>query len=661
VNDPPRILNPPDLRISYKEPFIFDYSPYVIDVDTPFEKLILTAWNGDMAIAADGFKITYDFDKTYLNRSLEFKLSFSDTVSIAEDTIQVYVAENLPPRRNSMVADLADIELWEGGTAKDFNIGNYFVDPEGGDLTITNSESNVEISIGVDGKVVMYAKSEWSGTEKVVFRAEDELGAFCEDWIYVTVNSVDDPPFIEDLPLLVVHYDDDYLFNLKPYVTDVDTLVQYLSLSTNNEYVTIPEEDDLVLRINFPKSFNGETIEVLVNITDGTSMDSAKLEIKVMDNSIPWLVQPIPDLSFKEDTALVRVINLNMYFIDPDKDPLTFSSESENIHIDISDVTGEVSLNASKDWFGEEYVTFRARDKYWAFVETQVKVTVEPVPDPPTLDEIGQIFMDNSTLTINLLDYGLYDMDNDLGSLEITVTSDDPNLLVFVNGYDVFLIVDKNVDGSFTTTITINVSDGDEGISQEVPVDVEIKDPNVNGETNTSIIIMFIIIAGILIAVMFGAYLYFYRGYYTIDEIYLVYKDGRLIFHKLRPGLVQKDEDIVTSMLTAIQEFVEETFSQGKTTEQDMAIKKMQLGGKTIIIEKGENIYIAIILKGVPGARLQRQMTWVIHQIEEDYAKELKKWNGVVSKLSGTYKYLNVFLKKKSGFRERLNFIELTR
>jgi hypothetical protein len=663
INDPPEILNPPDIRMSYKQPYSFDYTPYIKDVDSQILSFTASDGSGNPIPKStdpkEPFVVIYDFDKSDLNRSKNIRLVLHDGFLMVEDSIEVFITENVPPNINPMRPDLDDVELTEGEYKRVFeDFDENFEDVDGDEITITHSESHVQITIDENYDVYMNATTEWFGTEIVVFRAQDEHGAFCEDWVYVTVIPVDDPPIIGTLPPLVVHYDEDYFFNLEHYITDVDTPAEDLGLSTDNEYVTVKGGENLVLRINFPEEYDQVTKDVTVTVSDGNSKVSTVLTVKITDNSIPWLIQNIPDVTFREDTRLSHAFNLGFYFIDPDGDRLTYMSESVNIRITIH-VNNDVSFEAEKDWYGEEYVIFRAFDWQQAFTETTIKVTVEPVNDPPTLDPIHTLNVKRSTEKISLLDYNINDIDNDINSLEINVTSSDPNLLVFVNGLDVFLIK-GDADESFEAVLTLNVSDGEDAISQDVPVEVEIDRPTDGNGTNFPLLVMFIFFAFILIAIMLAAYVYFYRGFYTIDEIYLVYKDGRLIFHKVRPGLAQKDEDIVTSMLTAIQEFVEETFSQG-SKGADMAIKKMQFGGKTIVIEKGENIYIAILLKGKPGVRLSRQMLWAIAHIEEQYKEELVKWNGVVSKLAGTYKYLNILLKKKKGFRERLNFIELTR
>ena len=53
-----------------------------------------------------------------------------------------------------------------------------------------------------------------------------------------------------------------------------------------------------------------------------------------------------------------------------------------------------------------------------------------------------------------------------------------------------------------------------------------------------------------------------------IDEVFLMYRDGRLIKHFTRRLKPDVDQDILSGMLTAVQEFVKDTF-RGEEGELD--------------------------------------------------------------------------------------------
>jgi hypothetical protein len=423
--------------------------------------------------------------------------------------------------------------------------------------------------------------------------------------------------------------------------------------------VTFSDEDIMQISVDFPETYNGQVVKVGFTIQEGNNLVAFNMNISVTDDDVPWLVRDLPDLSFEEDTLAIDIINLRPYFIDPDDDMLKFTAHSAGkVNVYVSNLTWDVTLSAMPDYYGTQEVIFRAQDKKGAFSEATVVVTVLPVNDPPKLGNIPPITMGNGTYRLSLTDFGLSDKDNDLATLKISVSSESPDLLAFVNGLDIFLIGSSSVN----TKIHLNVSDGQATTSQIVLVSVLIvSSDDDDTETQWLPITIITIVFFIPILVIIGIFIFNYWGFYSVEEIYLVYKDGRLIFHKLKPGLKQRDEDIVTSMLTAIQEFVQETFKY-ESSDESVAIKKMEFGGRKIVIERGETIYIAVLLKGVPGLRLQRQMQSVIERIEDRYSEELDDWNGVVTDLHGIYKFLNVLLRSNSGkAQQHLDMVELTR
>lgn len=672
VNDPPIINNPPDIRMSISQPYLFDYTPYILDIDNDVSEFsinaeFVTPHKEKVSFQIKDLVVIYSFNSSYLDTSVLVSLEVSDGGSMVFEQIKIFISANRPPKKSPTAGDLPNVFLREDEKKEPFSLAKNFIDDDGDTITISHSDSHVKVTLSSSNAVTMEADTEWSGTEAIVFRATDKNGAFCEDWVYVTVEPIDDRPEIKTLPELVVHYEEPYFFNLDPYITDVDTPKTFLSVSTDNEYVSIMNETNLVLVVSFPEEYDGRSESVRVSIDDGEKNVFGQLSIKITDNYIPELVfdEGIPDQVFKEDETKPKLFNLKSYFDDQDggEGGLSFEFQTENININ-SGLDGWVTLSATKDWFGSEDILIRALDRKNAFVETTVTVVVEPVDDPPTIDNIPSLVMKNGTAMLPLGDYNIADIDDDLESLEIRVESKNKDLLVFVNGLDIFLIMDAKVEESFTTEIIINISDGQKSTEQTVSVNVRTSKVSNPEKSNIGVLSMFLVILVIFVIIVLLAYLFYYQGINTVEEIYLVYKDGRLIFHKTKPGLQQKDEDIVTSMLTAIQEFVEETFSNGNGDDEEvMAIKKMELGGKKILIERGKNVYIAIILKGIPGIKLERQMASAIKGIENEYEKPLQKWNGVSSNLDGIYKYLNVFLKdrRQKKYQSELDFHDMLR
>ncbi|MCK5038500.1 MAG: carboxypeptidase regulatory-like domain-containing protein [Thermoplasmata archaeon] len=120
-----------------------------------------------------------------------------------------------------------------------------------------------------------------------------------------------------------------------------------------------------------------------------------------------------------------------------------------------------------------------------------------------------------------------------------------------------------------------------------------------------------------------------------IDEIFYMYNDGRLIKHFTRRLKPDMDEDILSSMLVAVQEFVKDSFGS-----EDGMLDEMKFGRFQAMMGRGEHIIIAAVIIGDETKPFKPQIAKCIKDIEEKYNDLLFEWDGDVSKLNGSYKYV---------------------
>jgi hypothetical protein len=128
-----------------------------------------------------------------------------------------------------------------------------------------------------------------------------------------------------------------------------------------------------------------------------------------------------------------------------------------------------------------------------------------------------------------------------------------------------------------------------------------------------------------------GGTIYFVRRRYAIDEVFIIFEDGCLISHesrRLKPGM---DDDILSGMLVAIQEFVKDSFKD----EEETGIRRLDFGEKKIMVEKGDNIYVAVVMHGNGGEKVQQKMQHVLDTIEKEYGEGLQNWDGDLEKVRG--------------------------
>lgn len=116
-----------------------------------------------------------------------------------------------------------------------------------------------------------------------------------------------------------------------------------------------------------------------------------------------------------------------------------------------------------------------------------------------------------------------------------------------------------------------------------------------------------------------------------VDDIFLMYKDGRLIRHYTRRLKPSVDEDILSSMLVAVQDFVKDSFE--RSTGEDTPLDEMAFGQFKIVIGRGKHVIIAALVLGDGAERLRSQITRAVKDIETRHPHLLDNWDGVLDKL----------------------------
>jgi hypothetical protein len=124
---------------------------------------------------------------------------------------------------------------------------------------------------------------------------------------------------------------------------------------------------------------------------------------------------------------------------------------------------------------------------------------------------------------------------------------------------------------------------------------------------------------------------------FAIEDMFLMYNDGRLIQHTTRRIKADMDVDVFTSMLTALQAFVKD--SMGRETGGELG--SMEFGGDKILLEKGKYVIVAVVITGGEPADLRDEMKTAVRNIESEFGAVLAGWDGGVVKLAGAKRFLS--------------------
>jgi len=123
---------------------------------------------------------------------------------------------------------------------------------------------------------------------------------------------------------------------------------------------------------------------------------------------------------------------------------------------------------------------------------------------------------------------------------------------------------------------------------------------------------------------------------FTVEDIFLMYSDGRLIQHSTRRLRPDMDFDIMTSMLKAVQDFVRESIGMAENAE----LGSMEYGENKILFEKGRHTILASVIAGKEPEGFRDEMKSAIKNIESEFASVLPEWDGTANKLAGAKKFL---------------------
>lgn len=113
-----------------------------------------------------------------------------------------------------------------------------------------------------------------------------------------------------------------------------------------------------------------------------------------------------------------------------------------------------------------------------------------------------------------------------------------------------------------------------------------------------------------------------------VDEIFLMMPSGILLKHYTRRLRPNQDEHILAGMLTAVQNFVKESFDEGGGRLREIRFENFDL-----MISHSENVVLAAVIASRNPQKLKEKLSSAVREIELLYGHTLKDWNGDVSDL----------------------------
>ncbi|CAM2011325.1 OmpA family protein [Acanthopleuribacter pedis] len=112
---------------------------------------------------------------------------------------------------------------------------------------------------------------------------------------------------------------------------------------------------------------------------------------------------------------------------------------------------------------------------------------------------------------------------------------------------------------------------------------------------------------------------------YRVDQVLLIHREsGLLLGHETRATEVAKDKELVSAMLTAIQDFVRDSFDIAEETP----LGALEVGGLKVWIEQGPKAYLAAVIRGNPPAELHAVLRDTLEQVHFEFEPVLQDYRG---------------------------------
>jgi len=120
---------------------------------------------------------------------------------------------------------------------------------------------------------------------------------------------------------------------------------------------------------------------------------------------------------------------------------------------------------------------------------------------------------------------------------------------------------------------------------------------------------------------------------YRVEQVFLIHaRTGLLLGHVTADAVAAQDADMVSGMLTAIRDFVRDSFGAGS----DDTLDTFQVGERAGVIEQGPHAYLAAVVRGTAPPDLRHTLQRALETIHLQHAAALEAFDGDATAFENT-------------------------
>ncbi len=316
------------------------------------------------------------------------------------------------------------------------------------------------------------------GSDDFTLRLIDGQGGQTSQSVSLTVNPVNDPPWVEpSIPDLVTVEDSVFTYDLSVHEHDIEQPPEELTWSLHDLDSTlataqISDATDLLTIIPQPDQFGSDDFRLYLSDGQG-GLDSQQVTLTVTAvNDPPYIDPALPDLATAEDSVLI--FDLSSYEHDPEQPPgeLVWSlgdldpSLASGVVDSASDL---LTITPLPDQFGTDDFRLYLSDGQGGLDSQQVTLTVTAVNDPPYIDPAlpDLATVEDSVLIFDLSSYE-HDPEQPPGELVWSLGDLDPSLASgVVDSASDLLTITPQPDQFGSDDFRLYLSDGQGGLDSQ--------------------------------------------------------------------------------------------------------------------------------------------------------------------------------------------------
>jgi len=112
---------------------------------------------------------------------------------------------------------------------------------------------------------------------------------------------------------------------------------------------------------------------------------------------------------------------------------------------------------------------------------------------------------------------------------------------------------------------------------------------------------------------------------FSVENIFLIQPGSGLLLAQSQAGKETVNSDLVSGMLTAIRDFVHDSFGQGQA---DKELDEIQYGNQRIVIQSGQVVYLAVLIDGIEPEGFRARLHDFVSELRVHHERALREYAG---------------------------------